>query len=170
MTWLPPAWTDLFRVDTPLLELVARGSILYVAILVLMRCMPRRTGGELATMDLVLLFMIAGAASNALGDSDSVTESVVLIAVLMGWNVLVNAASYRFRWIEGLVSAPPVQVIRNGKMIRRNMRREFLTEEELMGSLREQGIGAIDEVKAAFIESEGALSVVRYRRGWRPAP
>lgn len=163
MNWLPDAWSDLFAVETPVLELVVRGTILYFTILVLMRFMPRRTGGELATMDLIFLLLIAEAASNAFGEYTSVSEGLVLVLVLMGWNFIINAASYRFRFVEKLVSSPPIQVIRDGRMLRRNMRREFLTEEELMSSLRQQSIASVDEVKAAYIEGEGALTVVRFK-------
>ena len=165
MNWLPDAWSDLFAVETPVLELVVRGTILYFTILVLMRFMPRRTGGELATMDLIFLLLIAEAASNAFGEYTSISEGLVLVVVLMGWNFIINAASYRFRFIEKLVSSPPIQVIRDGRMLRRNMRREFLTEEELMSSLRQQSIASVDEVKAAYIEGEGALTVVRFKEG-----
>ena len=51
----------------------------------------------------------------------------------MVWNWLMNDLSYRVPLIERLISAPPIEVIRNGKLLRRNMRREYLTEEELMG-------------------------------------
>lgn len=168
MNWLPDAWSDLFVVETPVLELIVRGTILYFTILVLMRFMPRRTGGELATMDLIFLLLIAEAASNAFGEYTSISEGLVLVLVLMGWNFIVNAASYRFRFIEKLVSSPPIQVIRDGRMLRRNMRREFLTEEELMSSLRLQSIASVDEVKAAYIEGEGALTVVRFKESRAP--
>lgn len=159
----PDNWAALFVVETPLLELVVRGSVLYLAILVLMRLLPRRTGGELATMDLIFLLLIAESASNAFGDYRSVTEGLILVLVLVSWNFGMNAASYRFRCIERLVSAPPIQVVRDGKMLRRNMRREFLTEEELMSALRQQGIASLEQVKAAYVEGEGPITFVQYR-------
>lgn len=159
--WIPDDWAGMFVVETPLLELALRGSALYLAILALMRLMPRRTGGELATMDLIFLLLIAESASNAFGDYRSVTEGLVLVIVLMLWNFVVNAASYRFRFIERLVSSPPIEVVRDGKLLRRNMRREFLTEEELMSSLRQQNINSLDQVRKAVIEGEGAITVVR---------
>lgn len=91
------------------------------------------------------------------------TEGLILIAVLVLWDFALNAASYRFRFIELLVSAPPIPVVRDGKLLRRNMRREFLTEDELMSSLRQQEITSLDEVKLAYIEGDGAITVVRRR-------
>lgn len=44
------------------------------------------------------------------------------------------------------------------------MQREFRTEAELMSSLRQQEIASLDEVKMAYIEGEGAITVVRYRQ------
>lgn len=161
---VPADWAEMFAIDTPLLELALRGSALYLTILVLMRLMPRRTGGELATMDLIFLLLIAESASNAFGDYRSVTEGLFLVGVLMLWNFGVNAASYRFRCIERLVSAPPVQVVRDGKMLRRAMRREFVTEEELMSALRQQGVSTLDQVRSATIEGEGAITVETYQR------
>jgi uncharacterized membrane protein YcaP (DUF421 family) len=68
MELLPDSWSRVFAVETPLLELIARGTVLYFGILIFMRFMPRRTGGELATMGLVFLLLIAEAAAHALGD------------------------------------------------------------------------------------------------------
>lgn len=161
ITGLSADWVEVFLIETPLLELVIRGSALYFAILILMRILPRRTGGELATMDLIFLLLVAEAASNAFGEYSSVTEGVLLVSVLVAWNFLVNAASYRFKFIERLVSASPIQVVRDGVMLRKNMRREFLTEEELMSALRQHDLTTLEEVKAAFVEGEGAITVVK---------
>lgn len=166
MDLLPDSWLTIFALETPLLELVARGSVLYLAILVLMRFMPRRTGGELALMDLVFVVLIANAAANALGDYSAVPDAVVLIATLMFWDYLLNVLSYRFPLVERWMSPPPLEIVRNGKLLRRNMKQELLTEEELIEQLRELGIEAIDDVKVAYVESEGKITAIpRNRRG-----
>lgn len=160
MEFLPADWASVFALETPLAELLVRGTVLYVGILVLMRIMPRRTGGELATMDLVLILLIAEAAAHAMGDYTALADGSVVILVIMGWNYSVNYLSYRVAFVERLVSSPPLQVVRNGHLLRRNMRQEFLTEEELMSYLRQQGIDAIEDVKSAWVEGEGRVSVV----------
>lgn len=172
MGFLPDDWTAVFLPEAPLLELVVRGSVLYFAILVLMRVMPRRTGGQLATMDLVFIVLIANAGAQAIGDYSALADAVVVIATLMAWNVVVNAVSYRNRLVEKLVSAAPLQVVRDGRMLRRHMRQEWLTEEELMSHLRELGIEDLAEVKAAYVEGEGKLTAVRRKKSGsqQPAP
>ena len=165
MKFIPDHWAGVFLPETAVVELVARGSVLYFGILVLLRVMPRRTGGELATMDLVFVVLIADAAARGLGEYASVADAIVVIVTLMGWNYAVNALSYRVPLVERLLEAPPLQVVRDGRLLRRNMRREFLTEDELMSHLRMLGIDDVKDVKAAFVEGEGKVTAVRARGG-----
>ena len=161
MSFMPDDWPGIFQPETALLELMARGSALYFGILILMRLMPRRTGGQLATMDLIFVVLIAGAGTHALNVYTSVADAIFVIATLMGWNYVINALSYRVRFIERLVSAPPLQIVRDGQLLRRNMRSEWVTEEELMSHLRELDIDDIKDVKAAYVEGEGKVTAVR---------
>ncbi len=167
MQLLPPTWEPVFTLETPLFELIARGSVLYAIILVLMRVMPRRTGGELATMDLVFVVLIAQAAATALGDYTSVADAAVVVTTFMVWNYLLNALSFRFRAVERLVSARPLPIVRDGRLLWRNMRSEFITEGELMDHLRRTGIEDVSEVHAAYVEGEGRITVVPRRVGGR---
>ncbi len=81
MKLLPDTWSHLFVLETPLLELVARGTLLYTAILVLFRFMPRRSGGEMALMDLIFALLIVSAVSHSLGDYTSVADGLFLVVV-----------------------------------------------------------------------------------------
>ena len=153
-------WRSLFASETAPLELFARGSILYFAMLLLMRLMPRRAGGGVALMDLLLVVLLADAGARALGTYQSVTDAVVLIVTIAGWNYLLNVLSFHVRFIERLVSPPPLQVVKDGQLLWKNMRRELLTKDELMDHLRQAGVDTLDKVKAAYVEAEGKLTVI----------
>jgi len=156
--------STIFQVETPVWELVTRGSVIYLGILFLFRVLPRRTGGELAMMDLIFVLLIAEAATHSLGDYSSVTEGFIVIGTVMAWNYAINFLSYHIPFFENIVSSPPLPIIKNGKLLRRNMRREYLTEEELMDHLRMEGLEKIEEVKSAFVEGDGKISVVSKKR------
>lgn len=159
MELLPSSWLHIFAVKTPIFELIGRGTALYFAVIVFMRLMPR-IGGQLAVMDLVFVLLIAEAASGAMGEYTTVGDAIFLIATLMAWNYLLNLLSFHIPFIEKLISGSPLQVVRNGRLLPRNMRREYLTQDELMAQLRRQGIEKIEDVKAAYIEGEGELTVI----------
>ena len=55
-------------------------------------------------------------------------------------------------------------MIKQGKLLHRNMRSELITEAELRGQLREQGVEDISQVKVAYIESDGRISVIKDER------
>ena len=125
-------WRSIFAIDVPLLELVVRGSLLYVAVFILLRTTMRRTAGQLTILDIVIILLIAGGASDAMtGGTVSVTGSFVLISTIVPWNYALNFLGYRFPWFERLIAPAPLPIVRDGQLLRRNMRRELLTEREL---------------------------------------
>lgn len=155
-------WSDIFSPGMPLAESMVRGTAIYLLLLVLLRLFPRRTIGSLGIMDLVLVVLIAETAGIAFGKSESVTDSGVLIATLIGWSYALNWATYRVPALERLLTPPPLLVIEQGRLLRRNMRAELITEDELTRQLREQGVDDLSEIKSAHVEADGSLSVVTY--------
>ncbi len=168
MEFLPESWLKVVALQTPFFELVVRAVLLYFGILMLMRIMPRRSGGELEFMDLIFALLIANEAANSLGSYIFLSDGFVFILTMMGCNYLLNALSYRSPFVAKLTAAPPLQIIRNGQAIQRNSRRELLTKEELVSSLRQRGIDDIKQVKSAFVEAEGKITVSRQdgKRVW----
>jgi uncharacterized membrane protein YcaP (DUF421 family) len=114
-------------------------------------------------IDIVIILLIAGGASDAMtGGTTSVTGSLVLISTIVAWNYALNLLGYKIPFFERLLAPAPLQVIRDGRLLRRNMRRELLTERELFVQLREQGIEDVAHVKAAYVEGDGLVSVIRH--------
>jgi uncharacterized membrane protein YcaP (DUF421 family) len=61
-----------------------------------------------------------------------------------------------------LLNSPPLLLIKNGNVQRRNLRSEMLRESDLAEQLRLQGVEDFAKVKRAFLEPDGHLSVIRY--------
>jgi hypothetical protein len=78
------------------------------------------------------------------------------------WNMFLNWINYRFKVFERLLSPPPLPLVSHGRMNRRNMRQEFITEEDLSSQLRQHGIYELSEVKRACLEANGELSVIKF--------
>jgi uncharacterized membrane protein YcaP (DUF421 family) len=162
-------WEALFVPNTSLLELVIRGSMMYWLLLAVLRVLVRRHIGSITLMDLLLMVLIADAAQNAMvNEYRSVTEGLVLCGTLVGWNYLFDWLAYRSPAFAKLLEPSPLPVVRDGKMLRRNMRRELFTEDELRSQLRQHEIDDLSEVELAFIEPDGGVSIVR--KGKLPSP
>lgn len=157
---LPEDWSQIFIPELSLGELVLRAVIMYFFILFMLRILPRRNAGELGAMDLLLILLVSEAASHSLGDFTNLADGIIMILIFMGCNYLVNQLTFRSAFLRKILEQKPVQIIKDGKLIHRNMRRELITKDELMGNLRESGVDSISKVKEAWVENEGNLSVV----------
>jgi uncharacterized membrane protein YcaP (DUF421 family) len=158
----PIDWSALWQFSVNPLELVLRGTAVYWALFALFRFVLRRDAGTLGIPDLLLVVLVADAVQNAMaGGYRSIGEGLLLVATLAGWNWLLDWASFRWRWARRLSEPAPLVMVRRGRMLRANMRREMLTPQELMSSLREQGIDKLHMVKIARMEADGQISVIR---------
>jgi uncharacterized membrane protein YcaP (DUF421 family) len=163
---LPPVdWHKMFVPSVSPLELVLRGSIMYLAILALMRIF-RRQAGSLNMADLLVVVLVADAAQNGMASEYmSVTEGLLLVATIYAWNFVLDVAAYRWPPVHRLLSPPPLTLVKNGKVQRRNLRQEMLTLDDLMEQLREQGVERLSQVKHCCLEGDGHLSVIRQQEG-----
>jgi uncharacterized membrane protein YcaP (DUF421 family) len=161
-------WHNMFVPSESLAELVLRGSLMYLFILVLMR-MFRREGGTLSIPDLLVVVLVADAAQNGISaDYHSVTEACVIVGTIYIWNYALDWLAYRSPAIHRLLHPAPLPLIKDGRVQRRNLKSEMLTIGDLLAQLREQGVQDVREVKRSFIESDGHLSVIKYNPQEQP--
>jgi uncharacterized membrane protein YcaP (DUF421 family) len=164
-------WADLFGFTLSPLEIVVRGSAVYWFVYLIFRLVLRREAGALGIADVLVIVLIADASQNAMaGEYRSISEGFVLIATIVFWNYTMDWAAFRWPRIGRLLEPPPLNLIERGKMLRANMRREFIGAEELMSKLREHGIDDLAQVKRAVLESNGEVSVVRLDEERTTAP
>lgn len=144
------------------LELVVRGTLMYWFLFLLFRFVLRRDVGSIAIADVLLLVLIADASQNAMaGGYETVSDGVVLVLTIAGWNWLFDWLAFRFPGLRRLMQAKPLTLVQDGQLQRRNLRKEMISMDELMAALREQGIEKVAEVKLATMESDGQISVVK---------
>jgi len=160
----------LFYVDWPVMwipthsiaEIVVRGTFMYLGLFVLMRFVMKRQAGSFSLADILLIVIIADAAQNGFSKQyQSVTEGLVLVLTIIAWDFAIDWLSHKSRAVQRLVSPPPLLLVRDGQMLRQNLRRELITTEEMMSHLRQHGISKLAEVKRAYMEADGQISVIR---------
>jgi uncharacterized membrane protein YcaP (DUF421 family) len=155
------SFTELFSMNIPAWQLMLRGSVMYWVLFLMLRFVMRREVGGVGIADILVLVLLADASQNAMaGEYTTISEGVVLVATIVGWNVLFDWLAFRFRWFARFVEPPPVTLIRNGRVLHRNLRREFVTFDELTAQLRTKGIDDISAVKRACMEGDGEISIV----------
>lgn len=155
-------WSDVWGLTVSPWELMLRGSVMYWFIFIAFRTLMRRDMGSIAVSDILFLMLVADAAQNAMaGEYRSVSDGMILVATLLTWNIAVDWLAYTSPVMRRLLSPRTILLVRNGAIIRPNLRKQFITEEELYAKLRENGIERIEDVKEAHMESDGSVSVLK---------
>lgn len=155
-------WSALYTVNVPLMELFIRGSIVYWFLLLMFRFVVRRDLGGLGIADVLLVVIVSDAAQNAMaGGYTTVTEGVILLSTIIGWNLLLNWLAFKFAAVERFASPGRLQLVRHGRVLHRNLQRQLLTMDDLMSQLRLLGIERLEDVKHAYLEASGNISVIR---------
>jgi uncharacterized membrane protein YcaP (DUF421 family) len=155
-------WEPLFVPDTPLLESIIRGTIVYIAIFFLVRFIPNRQMGGVGMNDMLLIVLVASAATNSLaGEHKSIVSGMVLVATVISWSYLFNWLGFKFPSLQRLFQPAPKVIIEDGRMQEEIMQKELITEEELKGKLRRQGTDDISKVRKAYVESDGQISFIK---------
>ncbi len=152
----------VFGMTMPVIELFVRGSLLFWFLVLVFRVVLRRDIGSMGITDFLFIVLLGDAAQNGMiGDATSATDAIVLISTLVFWNVLIDWTTSRSPRLERLFSSQRLCLVKNGRRNRRNMRREFISDEELMSKVREQGLEDLSRVKLMFLESDGEISLIR---------
>ena len=155
-------WAALLGFNLSPLEIILRGTLVYWFLFLMFRFVLRRDTGSLGIADILLLVLIADASQNAMsGGYETVPEGFLLIVTIAGWSWLMDWGSYRFPAVQKFASPAPLVLIRNGKLLARNLRREYISILELMACLREQGVDKLAQVKIARMEADGQISIIR---------
>jgi len=153
---------DLFTLSVPLVELLIRGSAIYWFLFLMLRFVMRRDAASVGMADVLFLVLLADAAQNAMaGSYHSITDGIVLVSVLLGWNFLLDWLAFYFPLAQRFIDPPALELVKNGRLVRRNLRSQHITDEELWAKLREQGVDSLDAVKRVCLESDGKFSVLK---------
>ena len=154
-------WASIFIPTLPVAEIFLRGTVVYLFLFFLLRFL-RREAGELGISDLLVIVLIADAAQNAMAsDYTSITEGLILVSTIAFWDYFLDWISFKSPLMRRLLRPQPLLLIKDGRLIPRNLKREMIHEEDLLAQLREHGVARIADVQRCYLESEGRISVVK---------
>src|SRR5678816_54212 len=107
---------DLFAIHVSVIELMLRGTLVYWLLFLIFRFILRRDVGSIGIADILLLVIVADAAQNAMaGEYKTISEGMILIATIVGWNFLLDWLSYQFPVVDRFTTPRTLLLIRHGR-------------------------------------------------------
>ena len=144
-----------------LLRVVVVGPIAYAALILVLRVSGKRTLAKLNAFDLIVTVALGSTlATVLLSKSVALAEGVLAFVTLAGMQFVVAWLSVRSPRFSNLVKSEPTLLLRDGRFLRDAMRRQRVTEIELVAALRNQGVGDADKVAAVVLETDGTFSII----------
>lgn len=144
------------------MDAVIRAVVIYLFVLVIMRIAGKRTLGEMTNFDFVLLLIISEATQQALMGADdySVTHAVLVIATLVGLDIVVSLIKQRWPLVEKWVEGTPLVLIENGRVVQKHLDHARVDLADILAAARSAGIERLELVRYAVLEKNGTISII----------
>lgn len=144
-----------------LLVIATRSAIVLLVLIAGLRVLGKRQIGQMNIFDLVLVMALANAVQNAMTmGKGELTVGIASAGILIVIGRILTAMFLRRPRLEARWVGTPTTIISNGRLLRDHMRREHVTEEDVMAALRQHGLCDPSEAQLAVLEVDGTLSVV----------
>ena len=151
----------MFDMDLPWWEFVARGALVYLALLAMVRLSGRRTISQLTPFDLLVVMLLSEAVSNGLsGGDDSVSGGLIIAATLIVLNASIGMLSARSRKMEALFDGETVLLGRDGVFFDKVVKRNRVGQSDIEQALREADCSR-HEMQCAFLEAGGTITIMK---------
>ncbi len=160
-------WQTIFVPSVPVLETIVRGTVMYLLLFIILRLTFKRIGGaSIGLGDVLLIALVAAASQNAMArEHQSVTDGVILVLTVAFWSYALDWIGHHVPAFQRFYHPPPLLLVKNGRLLRRNMRIELITADELLGQLRRLGVDDISQIEEARMEGDGTITFILQENG-----
>src|SRR5262245_25675484 len=145
----------------PLLIVFIHTVVIYAFLIVCLSLLSRRQIAQLTAIELLIILVLGSAVETAMvAGNTSLAAGLVSAGTLLLANRLLTLLLARWRWLRRLIVGGPLILVRDGRLVPRNLRRAGLTEDDVLAGIRERGYASLDEVRFGVLEIDGSIAVV----------
>jgi uncharacterized membrane protein YcaP (DUF421 family) len=132
----------------------------YVVLFTMLRVSGKRTLSKLNVFDFVFVVAVGSVFASMIISKDvTLSEGVAALATLMLIQLVLAELAARFPKAERIINGEPTLLLSHGKFIPGALKRERVTEEEVRGAIRGEGVTRVEDVDAVTMENDGTLTV-----------
>jgi len=132
----------------------------YAALFTMLRISGKRTLSKLNVFDFVFVVAVGSVFASMIVSKDvTFVEGVAAMGTLMLIQLVLAELAARFPKLERIINGEPTLLLSNGKFIPGALKKERVTEEEVRGAIRGEGVTRVEDVNAVTMENDGTLTV-----------
>ena len=152
-------WKDFLVPGIPVFEKVLRPVIVYVFLVAGLRLSGKRELAQLNPFDFVVLLTLSNTVQNAIiGNDNSLAGGLIGAAALLAVNYMSVRFIFSHRSAEAAIEGSADVLMADGRLVMKNLKKNLITESELVSAARKQGFSSLEEVEGAMIDPDGVVS------------
>lgn len=143
------------------MDIVLRATAMFAVVFLLLRLMGKRELGQMAPFEVVTLVVMGDLIQQGITHNDySLTGATLAICTFAFWSVLLGWVTYVFPQMRRALEGEPRVVVRDGRVIEGNLKRDRLGHAEIEAEMRLAGIAHLSDVAWAILETNGKVSFI----------
>jgi uncharacterized membrane protein YcaP (DUF421 family) len=151
---------SMFHMQLPWLEKILRPIIVYLFLIGFLRLFGKRELAQLNPFDLVVLLSLSNTVQNAIiGNDNSITGGMIGAFALLTINWVLSRVLFKAPKLEAVLEGTKTEFIRHGVVNPEALKKETLTELELLSVIHKQGLNDFSEVEVCALEPNGTFYV-----------
>ncbi len=148
------------------MDILIRATIIFWALYVLVRLLGKRELAQLTPFELIVLIATGDLIQQGVTHNDfSMTGAILAVTVFAFWASVLSWVTFISRRAERFLDGEPNVIIKDGKLMRANLRRDRITMQEIESELRLAGIAHIGDVAWGIVEPKGRMSFIQRSPG-----
>lgn len=146
------------------MDIVLRATVIFFALNLLIRLMGKRELAQMTPFELVLMIVLGDLIQQSVTQNDfSLTGALLAIGTMAFWALALSWLSFYSPKAESILDGEPRVIIRDGQIVREHLRRDRLTQAEILSEMRLAGIAHLPDVAWAILEPQGKISFIKRR-------
>lgn len=146
-----------------LVEVAIRTTIIFVYTLLLLRMLGKRGVAQLSLFEVTIIIGLGSAVGDPMFGADvPLVHAMLVIGIIVFLYRLFTSLIRRSERFEKFVEGTPSCLLSNGRVELKALNAERISQEELFEILRVAGITHLGEVKRAYLEQSGQLSIFAF--------
>ncbi|HEA29264.1 MAG TPA: DUF421 domain-containing protein [Leeuwenhoekiella sp.] len=141
--------------------MIVGAVLIYILMIIYTRIFGLKSFSKMTGFDFVNTVAIGNILAMSLATSNPTwLTGIFLIGLLYLMNYLISILRNKSKTMRGMLDNSPLLLMENGAIIYKNMNAAKVTEDELIGKLREANVIVLSQVKAVVLETTGDVSVL----------
>lgn len=156
-------WGRVLLNDLPalfLLEVLFRTAVMFTVLLIALRFTGKRGVKQLSIFEIVIIIALGSAAGDPMFYEDvGILPAICVLIVVIAFYRLVTWLTGKSKWFEELLEGRTELLIDNGVFSMLKFEKEEIAQDEFFSELRQKSIEHLGQVKYAFLEPSGNISI-----------